>query len=50
MENPRIDGERLWNGLTETPRNGATEKGGMCRPALTEVDRARRYLFDQPLW
>jgi len=45
MENLRIDGERLWNSLMEMARNGATEKGGVCRLALTEVDRAGRDLF-----
>ncbi len=45
MENLRIDGERLWNSLMEMARNGATEKGGVCRLALTQVDRAGRDLF-----
>ena len=45
MENLRIDGERLWNSLMEMAQNGATEKGGVCRLALTEVDRAGRDLF-----
>jgi len=42
---PRIDGERLWNSLMELAKLGATEKGGVCRIALTELDRQGRDLF-----
>ena len=35
----RIDGERLWASLMELAQIGATPKGGVCRLALTELDR-----------
>ncbi len=41
----RIDGERLWDSLMEMAKIGATPKGGVCRLALTDVDRAARDLF-----
>ncbi len=41
----RIDGQRLWRSLMELARLGATEKGGVCRIALTELDRQGRDLF-----
>jgi N-carbamoyl-L-amino-acid hydrolase len=41
----RINGERLWNSLMEMAKIGATEKGGVCRLALTDVDKAARDLF-----
>jgi len=41
----RIDGARLWNSLMELARIGATEKGGVCRLALTELDKQGRDLF-----
>lgn len=41
----RIDGERLWNSLMEMAKIGATDKGGVCRLALTDVDREARDLF-----
>ncbi|MDH6595294.1 N-carbamoyl-L-amino-acid hydrolase [Variovorax sp. TBS-050B] len=41
----RIDGERLWASLMELARLGATEKGGVCRIALTDLDRQGRDLF-----
>ena len=41
----RIDGDRLWNSLMEMAKIGATEKGGVCRLALTDVDKAARDLF-----
>lgn len=43
--NIRIDGERLWNSLMELAKIGATEKGGVCRLALTDLDRQARDLF-----
>jgi N-carbamoyl-L-amino-acid hydrolase len=43
--NLRIDGERLWRSLMEMAKIGATEKGGVCRLALTDLDRAGRRLF-----
>jgi N-carbamoyl-L-amino-acid hydrolase len=45
MENLRVDGDRLWQSLMELARIGATAKGGVCRLALTDVDRAGRDLF-----
>jgi N-carbamoyl-L-amino-acid hydrolase len=40
----RIDGARLWDSLMELARIGATPKGGVCRLALTELDRQGRDL------
>ncbi|HEX6364297.1 MAG TPA: Zn-dependent hydrolase, partial [Albitalea sp.] len=38
----RIDGERLWGSLMALARIGATPKGGVCRLALTDLDRQGR--------
>ena len=43
--NIRIDGDRLWQSLMELAKIGATEKGGVCRLALTDLDRQARDLF-----
>ena len=43
----RTDGARLWQSLMELARIGATPKGGVCRLALTELDRQGRDLFVQ---
>jgi acetylornithine deacetylase/succinyl-diaminopimelate desuccinylase-like protein len=43
--NLRIDGARLWDSLMEMARIGATEKGGVRRLALTDLDRESRDLF-----
>ena len=40
----RIDGARLWESLMELARIGATDKGGVCRLALTDLDRQGRDL------
>ena len=40
----RIDGVRLWNSLMELARIGATPKGGVCRLALTDLDKQGRDL------
>ncbi len=45
MENLTIDGKRLWDSLMEMARIGATAKGGVCRLALTDLDRESRVLF-----
>ena len=45
MDNLKIDGSRLWESLMELARIGATEKGGVCRLALTDLDRDGRDLF-----
>ena len=41
----RIDGGRLWSRLMVLARLGATPKGGVCRLALTDLDREARDLF-----
>ncbi len=43
--NLRIDPTRLWDSLMELARIGATEKGGVNRQALTDLDREGRDLF-----
>ena len=45
MAEMRIDGDRLWASLMEMARIGATPKGGVCRLALTDLDRDARDLF-----
>jgi len=45
MDNVRIDRQRLWDSLMEMAKIGATEKGGVCRLALTDLDRQSRDLF-----
>jgi beta-ureidopropionase / N-carbamoyl-L-amino-acid hydrolase len=40
-----INPARLWNSLMTFAQLGATEKGGVCRLALTELDRQARDLF-----
>jgi N-carbamoyl-L-amino-acid hydrolase len=41
----QINGDRLWQRLNDMAAIGATPKGGVCRLALTETDRAGRDLF-----
>ncbi|MFM0649331.1 Zn-dependent hydrolase [Paraburkholderia bryophila] len=41
----RVDGARLWDSLMQLAQLGATDKGGVCRLALTELDREARDLF-----
>lgn len=43
----RIDGARLWQRLMAMARIGATPRGGVCRLALTDLDRQGRELFMQ---
>jgi N-carbamoyl-L-amino-acid hydrolase len=43
--NVSINGERLWRRLMKLAQIGATPKGGVCRLALTELDRQARSLF-----
>jgi beta-ureidopropionase / N-carbamoyl-L-amino-acid hydrolase len=43
--NVRINGQRLWDSLMEMAQIGATAKGGVCRLALTDLDRQSRDLF-----
>ena len=40
----RINGDRLWASLMELAQIGATQKGGVCRLALTDLDRQGRDL------
>ncbi|KAF0865988.1 Zn-dependent hydrolase [Pseudomonas sp. LD120] len=40
-----INRERLWQSLMDLARLGATAKGGVCRLALTDLDRQARDLF-----
>ena len=45
MRNIKINGDRLWESLMEMAKIGATEKGGNCRLALTDLDKEGRDLF-----
>ncbi|UXI68814.1 Zn-dependent hydrolase [Tahibacter amnicola] len=40
-----VNGQRLWDSLMEMAKIGATPKGGVCRLALTDLDREGRDLF-----
>ncbi len=44
-KNLGIDGKRLWDSLMEMAKIGATDKGGCCRLALTDLDKDARDLF-----
>jgi N-carbamoyl-L-amino-acid hydrolase len=44
MDELRINGERLWQSLMDLAAIGATEKGGVKRLALTDLDRQGRNL------
>ena len=39
------NGQRLWSSLMEMAKIGATPKGGVCRLALTDLDKQGRDLF-----
>jgi N-carbamoyl-L-amino-acid hydrolase len=41
----RVNGKRLWQSLERMAEIGATPKGGVCRLALTDLDRESRDLF-----
>ncbi len=45
MADLRINGARLWESLMTLARIGETPRGGVCRVALSDVDRAGRDLF-----
>jgi len=45
VQNIRVNGQRLWDSLMEMAQIGATEKGGVCRLALTDLDKQARDLF-----
>jgi N-carbamoyl-L-amino-acid hydrolase len=47
MNELRINGPRLWNALMELAHIGATDKGGVKRLALTDLDRQGRDLVVQ---
>jgi N-carbamoyl-L-amino-acid hydrolase len=47
MDELRINGERLWDSLMELARIGATDKGGVKRLALSDLDRQGRDLVVQ---
>jgi len=42
-----INRDRLWQSLMDLAKLGATPKGGVCRLALTDLDRKARDLFVQ---
>ena len=42
IESLRVNGARLWASLMELAAIGATPKGGVCRLALTDLDRQGR--------
>lgn len=46
-QTPTVNGERLWDSLMQMAKIGATEKGGCCRLALTDLDKQGRDLFVQ---
>lgn len=45
MAGMKVNGQRLWDSLMEMAKIGATEKGGCCRLALTDLDKQSRDLF-----
>ena len=45
MKNIQIKGDRLWDSLMEMAKIGATEKGGNCRLAASDLDKEGRDLF-----
>ena len=45
VRNLSIDGDRLWDSLMEMAKIGKTAKDGVCRLALTDLDRESRDLF-----
>ena len=47
MTELKIDADRLWGSLMEMAKIGATPKGGVCRLALTDLDKQGRDLFVQ---
>ena len=44
-QGPLVNRDRLWQSLMDLARLGATAKGGVCRLALTDLDRQARDLF-----
>lgn len=43
----RINAQRLWQALIDLAQIGATAKGGVCRLALSDLDRQGRDLVTQ---
>ena len=43
-ESLRVNGKRLWDSLMELAQIGGTQKGGVCRLALTDLDKQGRDL------
>ncbi len=43
----RVNGDRLWDSLMRMAQIGATEKGGVCRLALTDLDKESRDLLTE---
>ena len=44
-QNLQINPQRLWDTIMETAQFGATQKGGICRLTLTDLDRKVRDWF-----
>ena len=47
MQKTMINQQRLWQSLMDMGEIGGTEKGGVCRLALTDLDKQARDLFVQ---
>ena len=45
-----INRDRLWQSLMDLAQLGATPKGGVCRLALTDLDRQAREGFRRHHW
>jgi len=45
VTNLKINSDRLWDSLMDMAKIGGTDKGGVCRIALTDLDRQGRDLF-----
>ncbi|WP_151703935.1 Zn-dependent hydrolase [Nitrincola alkalilacustris] len=45
MSKITVNGERLWDSIMEMGQIGGTPKGGVCRLALTDLDKQGRDLF-----
>ena len=43
MKKLQVNSKRLWNTIMETAKFGSTEKGGICRLALSDADRQVRH-------
>ena len=41
----KVNGQRLWDSLMTMAKIGATPKGGVCRLALTDLDKEGRDLI-----